>query len=1049
MGERFSVTYKICLSFLLLLTLVSGVVQADLTVTQLRCEYEENPLGIDAVKPRLSWIITGESRGILQSAYQILVASSQKNLDADKADLWDSGKVKSDQSIQILYAGKTLTSGMKCYWKVRIWDQDGKASTYGQSSSWQMGLLSPEDWHGKWIAPASINPSVIKEWKCKYNNIAPNPAPECALANFDDSDWLVLKDNTEDPLKEKKGYAWYRTTIKITKNENDQLLPRNLIFPHVVNNIWVFANGELVKSNVNLREDGETSNFVVSTFAGFKEGVNSIAVCIECTRVHEHHPGGLRNAVRLSSPPNLFRKSFALDKKVAQAYVYVSGLGGYDFFLNGQEVTGSVLAPDFTVYKDRIQYQTFDVTELLREGKNAVGVVVGNGISLGRSPYLSNASRQTIMQMNIEFVDGSKKSIVSDDSWKCISGPIIVDHLFGGEKYDALAEVSNWAGSELDDSDWLPMVISAHAPKGQLVSHQCEPIKVTQTVPAVKMSEPKEGTYIFDLGQNIAGWAKLKVQGPTGTEVVLRFGELLNKDGLVHTPVLGLTDTYTLKGEGVEIWEPRFTYHGFRYVEMTGYPGEPAPDAIEGRVVRSAVPRAGEFACSNQLINNIQSLITWSLRDNFHSFPTDCCNRGERSAWGGDAQVMAATACYNFDLRRFYGKWLNDFKDDQREDGGIYDCTPWTGWGGFGAPGWHDCYFVIAWNMYQSYGDTQVIEEQFDGMQRALSFILNSNPNLIWENNVGGNYADWGSPVTDKEHKSLLNTCNFYRAALFMSRMADAIGRKEEAKSYSELSSRISEALQKRFFNAETASYAGGAQAANAFPLFLGIVPKAYESKVVANLVADIVKNEYHLTTGPQGTRYVMQALEMYGQSEIAYKLATQTTKPSWGYMIANDATTLWEFWGGGPHMSQNHPFLGSVGEWFYEGLAGIGTNSNYPAYEKIIIKPDVVGDLTWAKASVKTIRGLVASDWEIQGDMLTLKVIVPGNSTADVYVPKLAMKNVVVKEGGKIVWHNGAQVKDIPGITAAKETAEYVRFETGSGSYRYEIADAAIADAN
>lgn len=1025
----------------MLIALGAGVVKADLAATQLRCEYAENPLGVDTVSPRFSWIISGQRRGAFQGAYQILVASSSEKLNANKGDMWDSGKVNSSQSIHAVYRGKPLDSGKMVYWKVRVWDRAGAASRYSSVASFQMGLLNSEDWTGNWISPASIKPPVINEWKSRYNNLAPYPVPECASANFDDSGWFILKHNSEDPLKEKKGFAWYRTTLKITKIAEGQFLPRNLVFSHVVNSIWVFANGKLVKSNVNTREDDETHHFVVSTVAGFTEGVNTIAVCIESTRVHEHHPGGLRSAVTLGSPPNLFRKSFELDKKITRATVYVSGLGGYDFFLNGQEVTGSVLAPDFTVYEDRIQYQTFDVTPLLKQGKNAVGIAVGNGIALGRSPYFSNASRQTMMQMNIEFADGSTTSIVSDDSWKCISGPIVEDHLFNGEKYDALAEVSNWAGSKLDDSNWLEMVISAHAPKGRLVSHQCEPIKVTKTISPVKMSAPKEGTTIFDLGQNIAGWARLKVRGPAGTEVVLRFGELLDKDGFVHTPVRGLTDTYTLKGEGTEIWEPRFTYHGFRYVEMTGYPGKPTPDAIEGRVVRSAVPWAGKFECSNKLINNIQGLVTWSLRDNFHSFPTDCCNRGERSAWGGDAQVMAATACYNFDLSRFYGKWLNDFMDDQREDGGVYDCTPWTGWGGFGAPGWHDCYFVIAWTMYQNYGDTRVIEEQFDGMQRATTFILNSNPNLIWENNVGGNYADWGSPVADKEHKSLLNTCNFYRAAYLMSRMAAAIGRKDEAKSYSELSSKIKKALHKRFFNADTANYAGGAQAANAFPLYLGIVPKKVESKVLANLIADIVKHDCHLTTGPQGTRYVMQTLKMYERSDIAYKLATQTTKPSWGYMLANDATTLWEFWGGGPHMSQNHPFLGSVGEWFYEGLAGIDTNSDYPAYEKIIIKPHVVGDLTWAKASVKTIRGEVVSDWKKQGDSLILKITIPGNSTGKLYIPKMDLSHVTVAEEGHTIWQNSTYIGGVTGITSGTENQDYVLFEAESGSYAFKVS--------
>jgi alpha-L-rhamnosidase len=495
-----------------------------------------------------------------------------------------------------------------------------------------------------------------------------------------------------------------------------------------------------------------------------------------------------------------------------------------------------------------------------------------------------------------------------------------------------------------------------------------------------------------------------------------------------------------LKGSGLEIWEPRFTYHGFRYIEVTGYPGTPQPDCLEGRVVRSAVPWAGNFICSNVLINQIQQNITWGLRDNFHSIPTDCCQRGERSGWGGDAQVMAEAACYNFGMDRFYSKWLNDFKDDQREDGGIYDNVPWTGWGGYGAPGWHDCYFKIAQTLYQRYGDTRIIEEQFESMKKAVDFILDLNPNLIWENNTGGNYADWGSPVSDEEHKSLLNTCNFYRAATFMSQMAAAIGRSAEAQSYGVLADQIATALNNRFFNSSTSQYAGGAQAANAFPLFLGIVPTGHASAVADNLVSNVISNNYHLTTGAQGTRYVPIALTMTGHADVAYALATQTTQPSWGYMIANDATTLWEFWGGGEHMSQNHPFLGSVGEWFYEALAGIDVDPAGPGYKKIIIKPHVVGDLTSVQGSVDTIRGKVISDWTKSGNTLTFNVTLPGNSTAKVHVPKMGLSNITVTEGGNTIWQSGAYVAGVGGITAGTENDDYVIFDVGSGLYNFVL---------
>ncbi|MCH2113921.1 MAG: glycoside hydrolase family 78 protein [Pirellulales bacterium] len=890
---------------------------------QLRCEYQKNPLGIDTLEPRFSWVLAGGSRGAAQRAYQILVASSRANLDEGNADMWDSGQVASNQSTLVPYAGKPLASAAQYHWKLRIWDQSNVASSYSDSAWWEMGLLRPEDWTGQWIQP--------------------------------------------------KGYDGVPGTTRTFSEE-----------------------------------------FTGTTLLPDPEAV----------------------------APNLFRKEFEIEKEIKRARAFVTGAGSYLFHINGKTIGDSVLAPDFTIYKKRIQYQAFDVTQELQQGKNALGYTIGHGVAL-RSHYPESGARQMLLQLNITYADGTSEWVVTDTSWKCIAGPRLIDNYMWGEIYDARRELPGWNKPEFDDGAWNPVEIKKDPYQGKIVSHQCEPIKVTETIKAVERTEPKNGVYVFDLGQNFAGWARLKVQGPAGTVVRLRFAEFLDEKGNVDfSNTIGYgniqTDIYVLRGEGVEIWEPQFISHGFRYVEVTNYPGEPTLDAIEGRVVQSAVPRAGEFNCSNKLLNRIQKNITWGIRSNIQSIPTDCCQRAERSGWGGDAQVMADSCIYNFGMSRFYAKWLNDMQDNQREDGAIPDNIPYTGWGGHGHAGWHDVYTKIAMAVYEYYGDTRVIEEQYEGLKKSVQFILDRSQGYIWPNE--GGYADWGSPVVDDQHKDMLATCNFYRAAHFMSKMAVALGKRDDAEYYTHLSSHIAGALNNKFFNANTASYASGGQAANAFALHLGIVPHGHAERVVESLVNDIKENDFHLTTGPQGTRYVMQALRMHGQSEVAYRLATQTTMPSWGYMVEKDATTVWEFWNGAKQISHNHPFLGSVSEWFFRAIAGIDRDAGSTGFEKIVIKPQPAGDLTWAKGSVRTIRGVVQSAWKKSENRFAMEVAIPGNSTARIYLPKNGPNNATVAEGGKPVWKDGAFQSGVAGITGVADNGDAIIVSVGSGVYSFEI---------
>ena len=562
-----------CLLTLLLYPALPAGAAADLTplpsdvrVTGLRCEYLADPVGIDVVPPRLSWKLESQWRGQKQTAYQVLVASEEKRLVEDKADLWDSGKVVSDQSIHVVYAGKPMASRTRCYWKVRVWDRDDKPTAFSESAVWEMGLLAPEDWQAKWIsAPRGEGVPPLS-----------SPSPK-----------------------------------------------------------------------------------------GKEQGQDALAT-----------------ADKSPQPAPLFRKAFTLAKRAQSARIYICGLGYYELHLNGAKVGDHVLDPAFTRYDRRALYVTYDVTRQLRKGPNALGVILGNGWynmhtrcvwDFDKAPWRDRPA--LLCQLEITFDDDSKMVVASDATWRVTTGPIVFDSIRNGEKYDARLEKAGWDAADANDTGW-PVAQVVSGPKGKLTAQMMPPIKVNKLVKPVKLSEPKPGVYVFDLGQNMAGWVRLRVFGPAGHEVVMRYGERLNPDGTLDQKEIGQhiktgqpqTDTYILKGRGTELWEPRFVYHGFQYVEVTGLPGKPNLNALEARVVHTAFDQAGTFECSNELFNHIQRNTLWSYVSNFVGYPTDCPHR-EKNGWTGDAHLAAETGLYNFDAASAYTKWLNDLKDEQRPTG--------------------------------------------------------------------------------------------------------------------------------------------------------------------------------------------------------------------------------------------------------------------------------------------------------------------------------------------------------------------------------------------
>jgi alpha-L-rhamnosidase len=852
--------------------------------SNLRCEYLKDPLGIDVRQPRLGWVLAHTERAQTQSAYQVLVAARLALLDQNKPDQWDSGKVASEESTQVVYGGKPLESSHTYYWKVRYWDKSGNASPYSQAAQFEMGLLAAEEWKGQWIGGA-----------------------------------------------------------------------------------------------------------------------------------------------------NQLRSEFELAEAVARARAYICGVGYYELRLNGAKVGANVLDPGWTTFDKRVLYAAYDVTAFLRKGANAVGVMLGEGWY---------GSRALLLQINLELVSGKRQTIVSSPSWKAKNGPITSDNVWHGETYDARLETPGWDSPAFTGSGWEAAQV-VKSPGGTLSAQMMPPIRAVDTIVPVAMTNPQPGVYVYDMGQNFSGWAQLRVSGPAGTAVTLRFSELLYENGTINRENIReakARDIYILRGEGLEVYEPRFTYHGFRYVEVTGFPGTPHLDSLRGRVVHSAVEPSGSFAASKLLLNQIHKIIRWSEQTNLHSVPTDCDQRNERMGWLGDAQTSAEAMMLNFDMAAFYTNFVRDMRDVQGLDGSITDTVPHKYGSRPADPAWGTAYPLLCWYMYEQYGDRRILEEYYDGLKKYVEFLRSRAPDNVLRYSY---YGDW--VALEKTPGELVSDAYYYYDVQILSKVAGILGNSADAATYAQLAVQIKDAFNREFFNAKTGNYAAGTQTANAMPLFLDLVPKDAQGQVVGNLADNIVYgHDTHLTTGFIGAKYLFPVLTRLGRSDLAYELATQTTYPSWGYMIANGATTLWELWQNktGPAMnSHDHHMLGSVDAWFYQALGGINMEPDGAGYRRLRIEPQIGRDLQWASATVETVRGKVSCSWTQSPGVVTVDVEVPVGAVAKVVVPpKEEMTGVVVREGDHVVWDKGQYVPGSDGVTGAARGAGGIVFEVGSGRYSFKL---------
>ncbi|MDQ3942476.1 MAG: glycoside hydrolase family 78 protein, partial [Actinomycetota bacterium] len=646
---------------------------------------------------------------------------------------------------------------------------------------------------------------------------------------------------------------------------------------------------------------------------------------------------------------------------------------------------------------------------------------------------------QLLAQLNVEYEDGTTESLATEGSWRCSTGPILFSDLLMGESYDTRREMPGWAEPGFDDSRWYGVEVEEIGDTN-LVAQPDEGIMVTEELEAKTVTEPESGRYVFDLGQNMVGWVRLKVEGEAGTEVILRHAEALNPDGTIYTTNLRsarATDRYVLGGDGEEIFEPRFTFHGFRYVEVTGYPGEPPPGAVTGRVVHSATPPSGSFECSSLMVNKLQENIVWGQRGNFLSVPTDCPQRDERLGWMGDAQVFVRTASFNMDVAAFFEKWMTDVEDAQSPEGAFPDVAPLPRGSGlidlrWGAPAWGDAGVIVPWTIYRTYDDTRIVERHYDAMARWMEYLHEANPDLIRKNRMGNNYGDWLSPKGDHTPKHLLATAYWAYDAKLIAEMAEATGRYEDAREYRDLKERIKAAFQAAYVFPD-GRIEGDTQTCYLLALHMGLLPEDLRSAAAEHLVKSIEREDWHLSTGFAGVGYLCPVLTEAGYTDVAYRLLGNETYPSWGYTMKNGATTIWERWDGwtetgfqSPNMNSfNHYSLGSVGEWLYRNEAGIDLGA--PGYDRIVIRPRPGGNLTHASGAYDSVRGRISSSWKIEDNRFFLETLIPPNTTATVHVPSTHD----VSEGGR-------PVDEADGVEFVHAGEGETVLSVGSGRYEF-----------
>lgn len=876
--------------------------QAQVKVEKLLCENKSNPLGVDNLKPQLSWQLTSDNAGIFQKAYEIIISTNKNDFKSKKNVVWESGKIASDQSVHVMYNGTELKSGTRYFWKVRIWDNKGRVSKWSDTAFWLTGLFNISDWKAKWIEPGYIEDTVLR------------PCP-------------------------------------------------------------------------------------------------------------------------------LLRKEFFVNRKIKSATAFITAHGFYKGIINGQEIENAYFTPGWTSYHKRLQYQAYDITSLIKPGKNAIGVILANGWYRGVltwNLYKNIWGKNTglLLQIQIEFQDGSKENIISDETWKSSTGSIRYSEIYNGEWIDHRLEKHGWTNIGYNDTAWTPVKVTSYD-NSILVASCSEPARKKEMFLPVRIFRTPKNELVVDFGQNLVGIVQMKIRAQRGDSIRITHAEVLDKQGNFYTDNLRSAkqeDIFIPAGSTEEVFEPRFTYMGFRYVRIQNYKGDIKPGDLKAYAVYADMNQTGIFSCSDTLINKLQHNIRWSQKGNFVDVPTDCPQRDERLGWTGDAEVFFPTGAFNMQIDNFFEKWMKDVSADQLKNGSIPATIPnpfinYPQNDMNGTCGWGDVATIVPWDMYVTYGNKRILENQYNSMKRWVDFITSKSENYLWTK--GWHFGDWLSIVpTDNQ---LIAQCFYIYSTDILTKSAKLLKKDDDFTFYSELLKKEKEAFVNEYLT-PNGRLISDTQTAYVLALQFDIVPSDRIPQLIQRLVNKVHENKDHLSTGFLGTPYLCKVLSRFGYPDLAYKLLFQTDYPSWLYQVKAGATTIWERWDGQKTdgnfqdkgmNSFNHYAYGAIGDWLYKNVAGINPDDSIPGYKHIIIKPYPGGGLTFATAELETYYGKIVSAWKIDGNSTFYTIVIPCNTYSTIYLP--------VKDAKQIYLNNKA-------IKMIADKNDLFKTELNSGKYEFRI---------
>ncbi len=899
-----------------------------LSVKHLKVDNKKEPLGVESLSPHLSWQLLSERRAVLQKAYQVLVADDSSLLARGTGNVWNSGKVNSDSSIQVAYKGKRLDASKKYYWRVKVWD-NYHDSAWSDISNWQMGMIFDKDWKG--------------------------------------AQWIGFKKFTED----------------------------NLLFPE---------SDKKVKGQWN------------------------------------------------DTLP-LFRKTFSISKPIKQATAFISGLGQFELFLNGKKVGDHFLDPGWTNYQKNALYVTFDVTDRLKSGRNAIGVMLGNGfyyIPVWQHRYRKLTVKygypKLICLVKVTYEDGSVSYITSDKSWKTAAGPIVFSSIYGGEDYNANLEKNGWKKPNYSDEDWRDAV-EVEGPD-KLLSQMDNPVKIFEHFYPENKYKDQNGYWVFDLGQNASGIPEIWVRGHQGDTVKIIPGEIVHSNGDVSQKSSGGPSyyTYILKGEGIEKWHPQFTYYGFRYLQIKGavVAGEANPESlpviekVRGLHIRNAAPSSGYFRCSSRLFNRIYRLIDWAIRSNMVSIFTDCPTR-EKLGWLEEVNLMGKAIHYNYNIAGLLNRTIQNMKDAQTESGFVPNIAPaYAVFGGDfqDSPEWGSSSVIVPWLMYKLYGDKNALKESYKMMKEYVDYLKGKASDNI----LSFGLSDWYDIGAKRSGFSQLTpdgvtaTATYYYDLHILEKTAGILNRPKEAEKFNKQAEKVKKSFSQKFFHEESKEYATGSQTANAMAIYMGLVPRKYKEEVFKNIITDIYRHDTSFTTGEIGYPYLLRILDKAGKADLIYKMNNRTDVSGYGYQLKHGATALTESWRALNVASNNHLMLGHLMEWLYTGIGGIDQSDQSIAYHDIVIAPHPVGDITSANVGFQSPYGEITSRWMKKDSSFEIFVKIPANTRATINLP-------LEKEQLKVL-ESGREIKDRKHITLIDRNEKKARLKVGSGKYHFVVKE-------